>query len=658
MTQTRYRLTGRIEAGELAELYQAVRDDRDEVDIKLFHPRTSDARYARVIAETVNRLSGLKDESVARVLDIGLVRGRLAIVRERVEGYTLGQALQRLLTKEVLMPPALGLYVVIQLLEAVQRAHDAGAIHGAITPGNVLLGKDGRVAVADFGALAALQAVPELKAFAGRGRGAYRAQEVTEGEAPTVQSDVYSLGAIAYELLTLREAVRSAKSVSTRHQPLPPPSRLDRRINGRLDPIIMRAIEPSPQRRFRSCAEFAGALRNFLSTSGGMPSRAELTRLVADLFPNEVQLQLGREVPFADAFTLSEVTGAALAPGVPVKALLTARPSFSGGELPAYDDDRSGAETIEGLPAFEEYDGTQPGKAGPLEQGWEAPPGAPPPKRKSPALGAGGPAPSAISPALKSRFRVVEDFSRDPDEDAPREAEVETRPEPKPPPRPPEPVPKTERTDLSPPPQSEVNPIPSDERIPLVRDTSGRQRRMITEEVNLWRKAVQRRRFALVALGFALVGLVCLGLVLWRFGRKVPVDGGDRRRPRAAVSGDSASATPAQPPAAERALPVPVETDPRPVRIDPEPEPKAAERDTPERASFAYLTIRSNLPARVYIDGKKLPRTTPLKRYKVEAGTRTIVLEAVRTGERKTFSAKLVKHKESKFYERFEIPPR
>ncbi|MFP2934390.1 serine/threonine-protein kinase, partial [Pyxidicoccus sp. 3LG] len=404
-----YRLTGRIENGELAELYEGLHLPGTEVVVKLFHPKTSDPAYALDLAETTRLLQPVRHPGILHVVDIGVVRQRLAVVREDIDGFTLGTALQRLHTKEVILPPAVALYIVIQLLEAMQQAHEAGVVHGALTPGNVVLGRDGTPAVCDFGALRALMAVPQLKrSFGNRGRGTYRAPEVTRGETHTEQADVYSLGAIAYELLTQREpVVPGSGGVSTRRsESLPPPSRLDRRLNARLDPLILRALEPSPQRRFRSCGEFASSLRNFFSASGGMPSIDDVRRFVSELFPNEVSVANLGPALFKEPFTLEPISGAEIH-AEELEASIVQRTPFSR----ALSEEEAGAETQESAaPAFEEYrpedyepdiaasatsirapapaqpsapeegETTGPGQAGPLEAGWEAPPGAAPPK--------------------------------------------------------------------------------------------------------------------------------------------------------------------------------------------------------------------------------------------------------------------------------------
>ncbi len=404
--QAHYRLVGRLESGALAELFEAARDDQVRVVVKLLHARTTDARYARTIAATQLRLAGIEGEGIVRVLDLGRVRGRLGIVREYVDGYSLGQVLQRLRTREVILTAPLVLFVVQQLAEAVHLAHEAGVTHGAITPGNVLIGRDGRVGIADYGALEALQSVPELRAFVGKGRSAYRAPEVSLGGGPTASSDVYSLGALAYELLTLREPVSAERTVSTRHAPLPPPSRLDRRLNPRMDAILLRALEQAAARRFRSCLEFSDSLRSFLTATGGMPSRHELARVVGDLFPNEVQLHASPQVPFSEPFTLEPVDGVDFLPAEPPQEpsrVLTVRPSFSLGAIPAMVDELA---TIEAMPAFETF---EPSSASRASADWEAPPGEVPSGRRI-ALGQATPEPTGISLSARSRVRVAEDF--------------------------------------------------------------------------------------------------------------------------------------------------------------------------------------------------------------------------------------------------------
>ncbi|MBZ4422094.1 serine/threonine-protein kinase [Myxococcus sp. RHSTA-1-4] len=667
-----YRLTGRIESGELAELYEGLQLPAGEVVVKLFHPKTSDPAYALDLAETTRLLQPVRHPGILHVVDIGVVRQRLAVIREDLDGFTLGTALQRLHTKEVVLPPPVALYIVIQLLEAVQQAHEAGVLHGALTPGNVVLSRDGTPAVCDFGALRALMAVPQLRrSFAGRGRGTYRSPEVARGEAYTEQSDVYSLGAIAYELLTQREpVVAGGGGVSTRRsEALPPPSRLDRRINGRLDPLILRALESAPQRRFRSCGEFASSLRNFLSASGGMPGPDDVRRFVSELFPNEVSLASLGPAPFKEPFTLEPISGAEMDDlhAEEPEASIIQRAPFSR----SLSEDEASAETQEAAePAFEEYrpedyepapatrtrapsqppeavgegEITGPGQAGPLERGWEAPPGAAPPKPRRqlvPQGGTGGGQQPTRVGARNPRVKVVEDFSgpSPSEEDEELSVSISTsgrrtvRPRrPKPAeergPRPlPEPFPSRrgtsrERDDIALPPPSGV-------------DHAAASRRLMTEEQNLSRAASRRGRMVAIAGAIALVGVFSFVVAAWQLGGQ---------------SGTEAPVEePAGPPPLQAQVPPPAEPVPATPPVEPPPAPEpgppahaadaapeeedAPEMKAPPKSQRAYVTITTNVPARVYIDGERVNRRTPLTRFPIKAGTRLIRLVSVTTGE-------------------------
>lgn len=409
-----YRLTGRLEQSQLADLYRGERVEAGEpVALKLFHLKTSDAAYAKVVADVARQLQSVTHAGVARVLDVGMVDGHLAIVRQHKGRYTLGLALQRLNTREVHLPPALALALSLELLDAVGAAHRAGVVHGALTPGNIILGDDGQIAATDFGALTALQAAPMLKkSFSARGRSSYRAPELSTGGVATEASDVYALGAITYELLTLREASTSSANVSTRAERLPPPSRLVRRLHSRIDPVIMRALEPSPARRHRSCAEFAEGIREFLAASGGMPGRDDLAKFVSELFPNEVQVATLGPVPIERPFELTDIAGVGAVEAEEIEP--DDRKSFSGGSV----DDRT--PTSDGLPAFtDEVPAPAPPEEAPAAlktepavpaverrkvSDWEAPPAAP-------TAAQAGPTPQLAGDALKGRLKAVEDFA-------------------------------------------------------------------------------------------------------------------------------------------------------------------------------------------------------------------------------------------------------
>lgn len=658
-----YRLTGRIESGELAELYEAVQAPSAEVVVKLFHPKTSDPAYALDLAETTRQLQSVRHPGILHVVDMGVVRQRLAVVREDVDGYLLGTALQRLHTKEVVLPYTVALYIVIQLLEAVQQAHEAGVLHGALTPGNVVLGRNGTPAVCDFGAMRALLAVPQLrKSFAGRGRGTYRAPEVTRGEAASEASDVYSLGAIAYELLTQREPMAPGNGgVSTRRsEGLPPPSRLDRRINARLDPIVLRALEPNAARRFRSCAEFANALRNFLSASGGMPGVEDVRRFVNELFPNEVSMASLAAPAFKEPFSLEPISGAEMdnLGAEEPEASIVQRAPYSR----ALTEVEAGADTQEAAPGFDEYrpeeyeqtsvparepeprapqedwaETTQSGGTAVLEQGWEAPPGAAPPKPRRqlvPQGGSVGQGGTRVA-ARNARMRVVEDFSTPmpPDDDeefsvAGRRAAARAK-------RPPPPVEKGPPTvpDAFPallsrgsPRDDVAMPPPSEPSLPASKGATPN-----TTERKILRTQDRRVRMLAVAGVVALIAVSTLVITTSGAGEGAP-------EPEAvAVPEDVPVAPPPPmpiqpPPPRPKAIAEAAAPEPERVVEDVTDEPVAHVK-APPKSQRGFLSVTTNVPAKVYLDGVLISRSTPLKRYPLRIGQHQVRVVALATHE-------------------------
>jgi serine/threonine protein kinase len=664
-----YQLTGRFEFGDLADLFKATQVGGGDVVVKLFHPKTSDPAYARVLAETSGVLNPLRQPGIVRYVDIGFVDQRLAVVREHVDGYTLGTALRRLNTKEVLLPSTLALYLVIQLAEMVQRAHEAGVIHGAITPGNLLLSREGAPSICDFGALKALMAVPELKrGFATRGRSAYRAPEVGRGDGPTAVSDVYSLGAIAYELLTLREAIVATGNLSTRSGGLPPPSRVDRRINSRLDPLILRALDPLPNRRFRSAGDFASALRNFFTAHGGMPGQEDLRRFVRELVPNEVNLSILGPVPFSEPFKLAPISGAEIAHvrAERLEVSVVARNPFSPALSAEESREEPGQEeTKEAPPPFEEFkpeewaskdstpdpyaslepartgqqppvteaEDTDPSKPEPLEQGWEAPPGAAPPKpRKTLNLPVGASSGREGTQAgRKTRLKWVEEFAEEPTGDDDDEVDTDSiRTLPK------------DRPEIPIPP-------PTDEHVSIGRDG----RRLLTEERNLLAMARQRQKALWVALAIATVGIFSFSIAVWQLlpspprtqqlPTKAPAKQADPRE--SAISG------------AVNQYGMRQQQPKPPAATVPDEREDAAETPPPD-ANSAFITLRTNMPARVLIDGEPIGKRAPLTKYPVKPGTRSIILEAQGSKERVEFNLRFERGQHRIVDQKFESPPR
>ncbi|MEY4487709.1 MAG: hypothetical protein RIQ79_217, partial [Verrucomicrobiota bacterium] len=212
------------------------------VAIKILAPeRERDARFAERFAREAELLAKLGHPHIVTIHDFGETGGLFYIVMEFVDGVNL-----RDLIRDGKLAPAQALAIVPPICEALQYAHEKGVVHRDIKPENLLLDREGRVKIADFG-IAALVDSGGDGAGERAGTPPYMAPEQAASASPAVdhRADIYALGVVLYEMLT---GERPAKDVVA-------PSRKVQ-IDVRLDEIVLRALEKSPSLRYQTAGEF------------------------------------------------------------------------------------------------------------------------------------------------------------------------------------------------------------------------------------------------------------------------------------------------------------------------------------------------------------------------------------------------------------------
>jgi eukaryotic-like serine/threonine-protein kinase len=199
--------------------------------------------------------ASLSHPNLVAVYDVGEEDGVPYIVMEYVEGETLAELMARVRP----VPTERAVDLLLQVCAGLENAHAAGLVHRDIKPQNLLVRADGVVKIADFGIARALQATQLTQAGTVLGTAAYLAPEQAAGERVTAAADLYSLGAVAYELLSGRTPYEfdSLADLAAK-QPQPPPPLRD--VPPHVERAVMRALSYRPSDRPRSASEFARAL--------------------------------------------------------------------------------------------------------------------------------------------------------------------------------------------------------------------------------------------------------------------------------------------------------------------------------------------------------------------------------------------------------------
>jgi serine/threonine protein kinase/tetratricopeptide (TPR) repeat protein len=265
----RYRITGKIGAGGMGEVYLA-QDTRlgREVAIKVLPPGALQDENARSrFRREAEILSKLSHPNIATVYDFEKQQGKDLLVMEYVRGITLSDKLAAgpLPEKEVLR---LGL----QLTEGIEAAHDHGVIHRDLKPGNLRVSQEGWLKILDFGlakstftttADVSTMSVAETGSVKGTLR--YMAPEQLLAQTLDARTDIYAVGSILYEMATgqapFYNQLATVLVESILHQPPRPPRQLNSAISIRLEDIILKCLEKEPGNRYQSAKELAVDLR-------------------------------------------------------------------------------------------------------------------------------------------------------------------------------------------------------------------------------------------------------------------------------------------------------------------------------------------------------------------------------------------------------------
>jgi len=259
----RYALERELGRGGMATVYlaQDLKHDRP-VALKVLHPELAASLGPERFQREIRFAARLQHPHILTVLDSGETAGQLWFTMPYVDGESLRARLNR----ERLLPLEDALQIAREAARALDHAHQHGIVHRDIKPENILLTRDGSTLVADFGIARALAGGEALtQTGMAVGTPAYMSPEQASGDKSLdARTDVYSLGAVLFELLSGEPPYTGATAqqiiVKRFTDPVPSVRRTRPNVPEAVDHAIQRALAPIPADRFATPAQFAQAL--------------------------------------------------------------------------------------------------------------------------------------------------------------------------------------------------------------------------------------------------------------------------------------------------------------------------------------------------------------------------------------------------------------
>jgi serine/threonine-protein kinase len=264
----RYQLTRIVASGGMATIYAALdlRLDR-QVAVKVMHPHLAqDEQFVSRFIREAKAAASLSHPNIVAVLDQGWNQGGtpcVFIVMELIEGATLRDYLH----EQGALPVERALQLITPVASALAAAHRLGIVHRDIKPENILVSKEGRIKIADFGLArgALLGSTMTAESSVILGSVSYLSPEQVQRGVSDARSDVYSLGIVLFELLTGQKPYQGEDPVqiAIRHvnDRVPAPSTLNPNISPEVDELVLKATNIDPDKRPKDAGELQELLR-------------------------------------------------------------------------------------------------------------------------------------------------------------------------------------------------------------------------------------------------------------------------------------------------------------------------------------------------------------------------------------------------------------
>lgn len=300
-----YTLLNRVAVGGMAEVWQArrrgVEGFQKTVAIKKILSHLTDSTdFVTMFIDEAKLAAQLNHNNIIQIYDLGKVGPDYFIAMEYVDGKDLRSILRAGRDTSRPLPVGLALMIAARLARALDYAHRKrdfdnralGLVHRDVSPQNVLISHEGEIKLCDFGIVKAVVKASTTQMGALKGKLQYMSPEQAWGKAVDSRSDIFSLGAVLFEMLTGRKLFTADTEVAVldavRDCRISPPSEHHAAIAPEIDDLVLRTLAKEPEERFQTAGEMEQAIEIILHEIQPRPSEAELTIYTKQLFAAEI----------------------------------------------------------------------------------------------------------------------------------------------------------------------------------------------------------------------------------------------------------------------------------------------------------------------------------------------------------------------------------
>lgn len=304
-----YFLLEKINTGGMAEVYKAktfgVEGFERIVAVKKILPSIAeDSEFISMFIDEAKIAVQLTHANIAQIFDLGCIDGQYYIAMEYVPGRDLRVIYERCVRTNIKMDIACVCYIISKLCEGLDYAHNKkdangeplGIVHRDISPQNVLISYDGECKLIDFGIAKAANKSSATQVGILKGKFSYMSPEQVAGKTKIDRrSDVFALGIVLFEMLTLKRLFLGSSDFSTlekiRKVEVSPPTLYNPDIPEDLEDIVMKALQKDVNERYQTAAELQQDLQKFMFRHNMYYTAKELSEFTRKLFAQEIALE-------------------------------------------------------------------------------------------------------------------------------------------------------------------------------------------------------------------------------------------------------------------------------------------------------------------------------------------------------------------------------